>query len=62
MSKGVMVDTSGLLAARAWNRKPDDSGTFSCPDCGVSVPHFHRTEDKYGTVIVDIQNLPVVKG
>ena len=50
----VMTDTSPILAANAWNRKPEDIGTFGCPECGVSIPHTHQPVDKYGTSIVDI--------
>ena len=49
-----MGDTSSILAANAWNRKPEDIGTFGCPECGVSIPHTHQPVDKYGTIIVDI--------
>ena len=54
VSENVMGDTSAILAANAWNRKPEDIGTFGCPECGVSIPHTHQPVDKYGTIIVDI--------
>ncbi len=54
VSESTMTDTSGILAANAWNRKPEDIGTFGCPECGVTIPHTHQPVDKYGTIIVDI--------
>ena len=50
----MITDTSVILAANAWNRKPDDIGTFGCPDCGVTIPHSHRSKDKYGTKMIDL--------
>lgn len=40
-SPHVFVRTNNLMAARAWNSRPE-GGTFSCPECGVAVPHRHE--------------------
>ena len=54
ITESQMRDTSLILSANAWNRKPDDTGTFGCPDCGVSIPHSHQPKDKYGTIIITL--------
>ncbi len=41
-----------MQAARAWNIRSGDLGTFACPDCGVAVPHTHYLNERKELVVV----------
>jgi hypothetical protein len=56
ISECQIATTAGILAANAWNRRPEDVASPNCPKCGVSVPHTHQPEDRFGTIIIDLTN------